>query len=122
PVRWIDPSGLTKQDPYYGDKYKDPGFREYLERTKRDRGYRRGDHVEKEEMEKIYEDWVGEGRRGREKENKGREKKNNDSLNRVDSSWMLPALVGTAVVLTRIVQPELCVPAVVTGAKVYHAQ
>jgi RHS repeat-associated protein len=68
PVNWNDPSGLTKNDPWYGHNEKN--FQNWYHRRWKQKG---GPRVRsKEEIDEAYDDWVAEGKPS--PDNKGKNK------------------------------------------------
>jgi RHS repeat-associated protein len=64
PVNWIDPDGLSKKDPWYGET--DPDFKDWVHDEKQGEGAGRGgsDNYTKDEIRKLKKRWNDEGRPG----------------------------------------------------------
>lgn len=56
PLNWIDPTGLTKQDQWYG--HNEPGFRDWVHGEKQAEGFR--GNYSKEQLDAMKEQWTAE--------------------------------------------------------------
>ncbi len=59
PVRFVDPFGWNKGDPWYGETDRD--FKRYVEKRKRDENRPASDRLDKDTLEEWKADWQEEG-------------------------------------------------------------
>jgi len=116
PIRWTDPDGLTKKDPWYG--YDDRDFHRWFERCWKDPV---GPRVRsREEIAEAYEVWKSRGspRDGR-CWGKTQEKEFSCPNPGSIPSWVVPTVVIGGVVVYCIVCPECCAVLVPTVILAY---
>ncbi|WP_209262649.1 RHS repeat-associated core domain-containing protein [Thiorhodococcus minor] len=60
PANWIDSRGLAPKDKWYG--YNNPDFRDWAHQQKQDMGIPGNENFTKEDIEKLHDQWLREGK------------------------------------------------------------